>query len=236
MKTSSTLRRMSAGIAGAALLAALLAVAALRTRRSEPALAAAIAAGGVVGIALIGVSAALVGRDLAARKAVERGLKKLAMVDDLTGIGNRRGFVSQATGLLELADRLGRPAALFLADVDGLKGINDRYGHAAGDLTLAGAARVLQLTFRSSDVIARIGGDEFAVLALVDVREGGEGIVSRIRRNIEFWNGRWGQPFSVSLSIGAVSIDPSRDRLEEILARADKDLYEKKGFRRIMTA
>ncbi|HKB72424.1 MAG TPA: GGDEF domain-containing protein [Thermoanaerobaculia bacterium] len=227
---------MSAGIAGIALVAGILGYAAFRCWARDPGLALAMAAGGIVGVSLVAVSAVFVGRELALRKTVERGLKKLATVDELTGISNRRGFIEHATGVLELAGRVGRPAIVFLADVDGLKAINDRHGHAAGDLALAAAARILQLTFRSSDVIARIGGDEFAVLALVDSRDGGEGILPRLRKNVDFWNGRSNQPFAVSLSIGAVSIDPSQDRLEEILARADKDLYEKKGFRRLVTA
>jgi diguanylate cyclase (GGDEF)-like protein len=236
MKIRSPLRKLGAGLAGTALLAGLLAFALIRPRASEPGSDALVAGAGVVALALIMGSWIAAGRELASRERVERGLKKLAMVDELTGLFNRRGFVEHAGGVLDLAGRIGRPAVLFFVDVDGLKAINDRHGHAAGDLTLAGAARILQLTFRSSDVIARIGGDEFAVLALVDARDGGEGILPRLRKNIDFWNGRWGQPFGVSLSMGTVAIDASVDRLEEILARADKDLYEKKGFRQIVTA
>jgi diguanylate cyclase (GGDEF)-like protein len=236
MKIRMPLRKLGAGFAGTLLLAGLLAYAVLRMRAADPGTAAALAAAGLLALALVLGTGVVAGRELAARERAERGLKKLAMVDELTGLFNRRGFVEHAGGVLDLAARIGRPAVLFFADVDGLKAINDLHGHAAGDLTLAGAARILQLTFRSTDVIARIGGDEFAVLALVDARDGGDGILPRIRKNMEFWNGRWGQPFSVSLSIGAVAIDASVDRLEEILARADKDLYEKKGFRRVVTA
>jgi len=236
MKIRSPLRKLGAGLAGTALLAGLLAFALLRLRGNDPEAAVGLAGAGLFALALVVGSGIAAGRELAARERVERGLKRLAMVDELTGLFNRRGFVEHAAGVLDLAARIGRPAVLFFVDVDGLKAINDRHGHAAGDLTLAGAARILQLTFRSSDVIARIGGDEFAVLALVDVRDGGEGIVPRFRKNIEFWNSRWGQPFAVSLSMGTVAIDASVDRLEEILARADKDLYEKKGFRQIVTA
>ena len=241
MKTRSTVRRstagkMSPGVTGVSLLAALLGFASLRLAGSDPALAAGLAAGGLLGLTLVVVSGATVGRELAARGRAQRTLAALAMVDDLTGLYNRRGFVAHATGVLRLAERFERPAIVFLADVDGLKRINDRFGHAAGDLALAGAARALQLTFRSSDVIARLGGDEFAVLALVDSREGGAGILARLQKNVDFWNARSKQPFEVSLSIGTVSIDPSKEKLEEILARADRDLYEKKGSRRAVTA
>ena len=227
---------MSAGITGVSLLAALLGFASLRLAGSDPGLAAGLAAGGALGLSLIVFSAATVGRELAARGRAQRTLTALAMVDDLTGLYNRRGFVAHATGVLRLAERIGRPAIVFLADVDGLKRINDRFGHASGDLALAGAARALQLTFRSSDILARLGGDEFAILALVDSREGGAGILGRLQKNIDFWNSRSRQPFDVSLSIGTVSIDPSKEKLEEILARADKELYAQKGSRRSVTA
>jgi len=236
MKIRSTLRKMVPGAAGVVLLAALLGFVFDEARAGDPALATLVATAGLLGLLLIAVSGALVIRDLSARVKTEATLKELAMVDELTGLYNRRGFIAHATDVLRLAQRMGRPAIVFLADVDGLKKINDRFGHAAGDLTLAGAARALQLTFRSSDVIARLGGDEFAVLALVDSREGGAGILQRLEKNVDFWNGRSGQPFEVSLSLGAVSIDPSKEKLEAILARADKDLYEKKESRRAATA
>ena len=241
MKIRSKARRsaagkMSAGITGVSLLAALLGFASIRLSGIDPGLAAGLAAGGALGLSLIVFSGATIGRELAARGRAQRTLTALAMVDDLTGLYNRRGFVAHATGVLGLAHRIERPAIVFLADVDGLKRINDRFGHASGDLALAGAARALQLTFRSSDILARLGGDEFAVLALVDSRDGGAGILGRLQKNLDFWNARSRQPFDVSLSIGTVSIDPSTEKLEEILARADKDLYEKKGSRRSVMA
>jgi diguanylate cyclase (GGDEF)-like protein len=189
-----------------------------------------------LGLSLVGLSGFMIGRDLAGRKKTGAMLKEMAMVDELTGLYNRRGFVAHATDLLGLAGRMRCPAIVFLADVDGLKEINDRFGHASGDLALAGAARVLQLTFRSSDVVARLGGDEFAVLAAMDSRDGEEGILHRLQKNVDFWNSRSQQPFVVSLSTGLVSINPSSETLEKILAEADRVLYERKEYRRSQRA
>jgi diguanylate cyclase (GGDEF)-like protein len=229
--------KMGAGFLGALLLAALLGFVSNKAYGSwQSGPWRLVALGGLIGLMLVGLSGFLVGRDLSGRTKAETVLKEMAMVDELTGLYNRRGFAAHATEVLGLARRMGRPAIVFLADVDGLKAINDGFGHGSGDLALAGAARVLQLTFRSSDVIARLGGDEFAVLAIVDSREGGGGILHRLQKNVDFWNSRSRQPFSVSMSTGLVSIDPSRETLEKILAEADRVLYEKKELRRVARA
>src|SRR5215471_9810632 len=93
-------------------------------------------------------------------------LSNLALKDELTGLYNRRGFLALADRQLKLARRSGRSLLLFFIDVDGLKEINDVFGHAEGDAALKCAAEALETTFRDSDVIARFGGDEFAVLAI----------------------------------------------------------------------
>ncbi len=235
--TKSTGWKMGAGLAGIALSIASLGFAAYCAyagRQLPPARFIFVPA--LLGLCVVGSCAFLIGRDLAGRERAGAVLREMAMTDELTGLYNRRGFSAHATSLLALAGRMGRPAIVFSADVDGLKEINDRHGHASGDLALAGAARVLQLTFRSSDVISRVGGDEFAVLAIVDSREGGGGILHRLQKNVDFWNDRSQQPFSVSLSTGLVSIDPSTETLEKILAEADRVMYEKKESRKSLRA
>ena len=230
---NSTGWKIGAGFAGVALLTALLGFVSYTTYGSfGSGPARVVTFGAVLGLLLIGFSGFQIGRDLTGRKKAVETLKEMAMVDELTGLYNRRGFAVHSAEVLGLARRMGRPAIVFLADVDGLKAVNDRFGHAAGDLALAGAARVLQLTFRSSDVIARLGGDEFAVLAIVDSRDGGGGILHRLQKNVDFWNSRSQQPFAVSLSTGLVSIDPSTETLEKILAEADRVMYEKKELHR----
>ncbi len=108
------------------------------------------------------------------RCAMERhqlvsSLRGLSLTDELTGLLNRRGFTTIAQGHLRLASRTGQRFLLLFADVDGLKQINDTFGHHEGDLALARVSEVLRRTFRQSDVVARFGGDEFAILALAAI-------------------------------------------------------------------
>ena len=102
--------------------------------------------------------------DISARKAMEAELARLAMVDELTGLRNRRGFLAAAEPLSQLAQRNEHDIALLFIDLDNLKDINDRHGHRAGDEVLVDMAGLLRTTFRESDVLGRLGGDEFAVL------------------------------------------------------------------------
>ena len=97
---------------------------------------------------------------------VQTELSNLALMDELTGLYNRRGFLALADRQLRLARRSGRCLLLFFIDLDGLKEINDVFGHTEGDAALMWTAEALEATFRDSDVIARIGGDEFAALAI----------------------------------------------------------------------
>jgi diguanylate cyclase (GGDEF)-like protein len=103
-------------------------------------------------------------RDLASTVESELLAGYLAVVDELTGLYNRRGFVRICDQLLHLAERHGEPVTLFTLDLDGLKAVNDQHGHAAGDAVLKAAANRLRAAFRASDTIARVGGDEFNVL------------------------------------------------------------------------
>lgn len=93
-------------------------------------------------------------------------LRNLSLTDDLTGLNNRRGFTVLATGLLKFARRATHPLCMMYIDMDSLKNINNTFGHAEGDMALTHFARILTETYRDSDVIARMGGDEFAVLTI----------------------------------------------------------------------
>ena len=95
-------------------------------------------------------------------------MEQLALTDELTGLRNRRGFLVLADQALRMARRTRARCALVFMDLDGLKRVNDTRGHAAGDTLIADAAKVLDHVFRESDVVARVGGDEFAVLAVLD--------------------------------------------------------------------
>src|SRR5439155_15054078 len=117
------------------------------------------------------------------RHRAQNDLVKLSTRDELTGLYNRRGFFMAAEPLARLAERAGRSFVIFYADLDGLKGINDAHGHSAGDEAIRDAAWILNQTFRSADIVARIGGDEFAVLAA----EAPGSCVDVMLRRIEKW-------------------------------------------------
>jgi diguanylate cyclase (GGDEF)-like protein len=158
-------------------------------------------------------------------------LEQLALLDDLTGLYNRRGFYSLARQHLKLSQREGRNLLLIFADVDKLKQINDQFGHQEGDKALRAAATILLNTFRASDVISRIGGDEFVVLAIDVNKSAVNQIISRLKENIERNNARNG-PYELTMSWGVASFDPKQDvSLEELISQADQDLYKDKNHK-----
>jgi len=158
-------------------------------------------------------------------------LGNLALSDELTGMYNRRGFLALAERQLKLGRRSGRAILVFFADVDGLKQINDKFGHGEGDLALVRAAQVLEKTFRDSDVIARFGGDEFAVLALEVSGHSESTIRARLEQNLKELNAKHSR-YALSISLGAVRFDPTSPRgpasIEQLMIRADEAMYEEK--------
>jgi two-component system, cell cycle response regulator len=162
---------------------------------------------------------------------LDRELRDLAITDELTGLYNRRGFWASATQQLKVAHRNAQDLLLFFCDVDDLKKTNDTYGHPAGDQALVHVAGALELTFRESDLLARFGGDEFAVLASETGRNQ-ELILSRLKENLEKTsvNESLGAP---SLSVGVVWFNPKCPiSLGELMVRADRAMYEDKVGRR----
>jgi diguanylate cyclase (GGDEF)-like protein len=171
------------------------------------------------------------------RYAIERhrlqiALRSLAFIDDLTGLYNRRGFLALAEQHLRLCRRATRGLLLFFADLDGLKQINDSYGHNEGDRALSATADVLRLTFRVSDIIARLGGDEFTVLAIDATGEGSDVIKQRLKENMEGINREKPRPHSLTLSVGVTRYEPDdTTSIEDLLARADEAMYQEKRHR-----
>jgi diguanylate cyclase (GGDEF)-like protein len=164
-------------------------------------------------------------------------LRGLSLVDDLTGLYNRRGFASLAASHLSLSNRMGRRFHLVFGDLDGLKQINDTHGHQMGDAAIRAAADILRATFRQSDVLARLGGDEFVVLALetTDASEGA--LLARLELQLDAFNAGSGLPFMVGMTAGVVAFDADQPHtLEEVLARADDALYARKRARRAAAA
>lgn len=172
-------------------------------------------------------------RDITVQKRQEARLADLSIKDELTSLYNRRGLVALAEQQLCMARRKGTASALFFVDLNGMKAINDRLGHEAGDAALIDTAAVLRTTFRESDVVARLGGDEFVVFApevlLADVPI----IVDRLRRRVDERNASTSTKFSLSLSIGMSHCDAASTRtVEAMLAEADARMYEEKQQRR----
>lgn len=182
-------------------------------------------------------------RDVTERKLAEaellrraERLRELSIGDELTGLANRRGFLDVARERLAQADQTKKHAALFFIDLNGMKPINDRLGHEAGDRLLVDAAAILRATFRVTDVIARLGGDEFVVLASDAGPAEIAPLEARLRAAVAAFNERSARPYRVSMSIGASLYDPSCPRpIEGLLAEADATMYARKRARRAAT-
>jgi diguanylate cyclase (GGDEF)-like protein len=155
-------------------------------------------------------------------------LQSLALTDDLTTLYNRRAFFTLATQQLRFMRRKGRGLLLFFADVDGLKRINDTYGHKEGDFALIRTASALERTFRDSDIIARLSGDEFAVLALEASDQDQAAILSRLQEQLQIASAD--EPrYKLSLSLGMARFDPKQGgTLADLLSKADRAMYEEK--------
>lgn len=156
-------------------------------------------------------------------------LQRLAMVDELTGLYNRRGFLSLAKQHLKLARRTQTGFWLIFLDVDRLKQINDTFGHNEGDLALVMTADILRKTFRESDIIARLGGDEFSVLTIQAAGDSVQSMIARLQKNLDHYNATSRVPYDLALSVGLARFDPASSiSLEKLMAKADEALYEHK--------
>ncbi len=175
-----------------------------------------------------------IARDVTARREHEQALRSLTLVDDLTRLYNRRGFQTLADRHLKLAVRKKRSVFLLFADLDGLKRINDTFGHLEGDRALIDAAEALRHTFRSADIIARLGGDEFTVFPLEAEAECGDLLVSRLEEHVRAHNRVHAiRGYELSLSIGVAHLPPETSwSIDQLLEHADKALYEHKRRRR----
>lgn len=171
--------------------------------------------------------------DVTEQKRMEEEIRALSITDPLTGLFNRRGFLALTEKQLKIADRTRKAPLLFYIDLDGMKWINDRLGHKEGDNAIMEAAAVLRETFRSADIIARMGGDEFAVLA-VDMTEANSDIyLARLQDRVDRYNRRENRKFSLSLSVGFSRYDPENpSSLDDLVAEADDRMYQDKQRKR----
>jgi len=172
-------------------------------------------------------------QDITERKRAESALQSLSLVDELTGLYNRRGFLAvseQSVAEIRLNDKI--PAIVY-ADLDGLKEINDSLGHHEGDRALARAAEILKDSFRSSDIVARIGGDEFVVLAALTHDESAESLSQRLQENFDTSNATRARPYNLALSVGIAHCDDKQNHsIEELMAQADRAMYDDKRRKR----
>jgi diguanylate cyclase (GGDEF)-like protein len=166
------------------------------------------------------------------RHRTQTTLRRLAVVDELTGLYNRRGFTSLVSQHVKLGRRTGMGFWLILIDVDRLKRINDTFGHQEGDRALVMTADILKKTFRESDVVARLGGDEFAVLAIDAADDSAESMTGRLRENLEEHNRQVVALYDLSFSVGLARFDPTlSSSIEPVMLMADEDLYRNKNNR-----
>jgi diguanylate cyclase (GGDEF)-like protein/PAS domain S-box-containing protein len=173
--------------------------------------------------------------DITARKKMEEKLRKSALTDELTGLFNRRGFMTLADKLIKISLRDKTDLLLVYLDCDNLKWINDSLGHTVGDQVLIETAALLRDTFRLADVIGRLGGDEFVILCTDNAAMGNEEtILARLNENIEKINATASRQYQLSLSVGVTRYEHlSPCSLDELLHRADQMMYENKEEKKI---
>ncbi|HET6669622.1 MAG TPA: diguanylate cyclase [Pyrinomonadaceae bacterium] len=167
--------------------------------------------------------------DVTERKRAEGAIKTLSLVDELTGLYNRRGFLAFSEQHLISVQRANKSLMVVYADLDGLKQINDSFGHKEGDRALMKTAEILRETFRSSDVLGRLGGDEFTVFAAVEPEGGVETVMGRLNDKFLKYNSQSPSPYRLSVSVGLAFMHPDECRtVEDLMAEADESMYQNK--------
>jgi two-component system cell cycle response regulator len=167
------------------------------------------------------------------RHRLQKNLHDLSLRDDLTGLYNRRGFMALAEQHLRVLQRRGT-ALLIYIDLDDLKLINDSQGHLEGNRALIVSANVLRACFRQSDILARVGGDEFCVLMTDAGQDSAEQVRKRIQLRTDFINGLSSWTFRISLSMGIAEVPAIlQPPLEQLLRIADTHMYEEKRKKQV---
>lgn len=173
--------------------------------------------------------------DITERVRLQEELVALALVDELTGLHNRRGFLTLADHQRKVAARSGRGLPLLFVDVDGMKTINDTFGHGAGDQALIDVAAFLRGSCRASDLVARVGGDEFCIMLIDDSLGGGDMAMPDVDRLVGVI--RQGPPegrriHPLTLSVGVARLMPGAETVADLMDRADVAMYEDKASSR----
>ena|SRR5256885_907061 len=181
---------------------------------------------------ITGGALVIVVRDITERKRAEEALRTMSLKDELTGLYNRRGLMSYAEQYFKFARRANKELLLLYVDLDGMKLINDKFGHKEGDHAIVRTAEILRRSFRNTSIIARLGGDEFAVLTIDAPANGAEIFTERIQKVTDRHNERDARGYKLRLSVGAASLEPSMTSFDQLMARADEVMYERKRERK----
>jgi diguanylate cyclase (GGDEF)-like protein len=169
--------------------------------------------------------------NLFAQETLER-LRSLSLKDELTGLLNRRGFFTLAEQQVKIAKRQKHNMLLLIGDMNNLKQINDASGHAEGDAAIIETAEILRKSFRESDIIARIGGDEFAILQVDSIGDNATASVDRLQNNFVLHNEHRKRRYLLSMSVGAALCDAAGAySINEVIQKADEIMYEQKRNR-----
>jgi two-component system, cell cycle response regulator len=168
------------------------------------------------------------------RKEILSIMQSMALYDDLTGVYNRRGFIEIALQQIKLLKRNKKGFIFMLADMDGLKTINDTLGHIVGNEAIKATINIFKKVFRESDIIGRIGGDEFVILINDSIEKYKEELIERINHALsEYNNEHKNKQFNLSMSIGAIYQNCSNPfTLEDLFKKADELMYEQKKIKK----
>lgn len=167
--------------------------------------------------------------DVTERELNNRKLLEMARFDELSGLYNRRYFVEQAHAAIERAKRYGEQLSLIMLDIDNFKGINDQYGHCCGDEIIRAVSDMLKSFFRATDIIGRVGGEEFSIMMLNAKASEAYAKAETSRKKIEQMNlGCNGQIVPLTVSFGVAELANYRQSLDELISCADAALYKSK--------
>ena len=163
---------------------------------------------------------------------VERELAfiELATIDELTGLSNRRGFMTSARYILNLCERQQIPCSLIFIDLNDFKKINDQFGHASGDRALLDFSDLLKCNFRNSDILARLGGDEFVVLLTDTSTSSAQIAMNKFQKSITEYYSKANHGYSIACAYGVVGSESNPDiTIEKLLDDADYLMYKHKS-------
>ena len=175
------------------------------------------------------VAVTVVSKNISELKRMAEELRALSLMDELTGLYNRRGFYTLVEQQLKMAKRLKKGIFMLYADIDDLKRINDTFGHNEGDQVLIETANILKENYRDSDIIARISGDEFVMIPVETSGDNVEIVTTRLQERLDVHNAKNPRGYKLSFSAGLSYYDPENPTsVDDLIFQADKAMYEQK--------